>query len=77
MVGVYKYVCTPRIHANGEQWIQMGCHLRTREDWEKDFWNNPQEFPNNGDKASAKRLLAFKLAIQWLDAQTVAKGEKK
>jgi hypothetical protein len=66
-VNVYKYVCSPRILENGEQWIQMGCHLRTRADWERDEWNNPHEFPNDGSPTSRARHFALQMAYQWLD----------
>ena len=65
--GVYKYVTSPRIHPDGSQHIQMGCHLRPRSEWEDDFWNNNKEFPNNGDQASKDRWFAFQIACQWLD----------
>ena len=45
----------------------MGCHLRTRVEWEKDEWNNPGEFPNDKSPGSGARHLALKLAMQWLD----------
>lgn len=67
LVGLYRYVCSPRIHSDGEQWVQMGCHLRTRKDWESDFWNNEIEFPNDGNIKSKRREFAFKIACQWLD----------
>lgn len=66
--GIYTYVCSPRIHADNTQWVQMGCHLRTRENWEKDFWNNPKEFPNDNSEKSNNRMLAFKMACIWLDS---------
>lgn len=62
---VYKYICTPQITANGEKWVQLGCHNRRLEDWEKSFWNNHIEFPNDRTRKSEKRKLAFELAKQW------------
>ena len=44
----------------------MGCYTRTLEEWDKDFWNNPNEFPNNGDLDSKMRELGFNLAKEWL-----------
>jgi len=46
----------------------MGCFIRTRKEWEDNFWNNDKEFPNDNSKTSNDRLLAFELAIQWLNA---------
>lgn len=68
-MGVYDYVCCPRITEENKQIIQLGCHIRSREAWEADFWNNPKEFPNDGSKASQRRMLAFKLACAWLDGE--------
>ena len=70
---VYRYVCCPRIEPDGSQWIQLGCHLRTRQQWTDNFWNNPREFPDNGSQASNNRMLAFKLACFWLDEQNKTK----
>jgi hypothetical protein len=70
---VYRYTCCPRIKSDGTQLIQMGCFLRTRKEWEEDFWNNISEFPNDNSVKSNKRLLAFKMACMWLDSQTILK----
>jgi hypothetical protein len=66
---LYRYTCSPRIHADGSQWIQMGCHLRTRAEWERDEWNNPEEFPNDGSAKSVARHNALLTAFRWLDEQ--------
>ena len=66
----YSYTCTPQIKANGDQWVQMGCYLRSRADWDKDFWNNPGEFPNDGSVKSQARLTAYRMACLWLDANS-------
>ena len=66
LIGLYKYVVVPRITTKG-QFIQMGCYLRSRDEWELDFWNNPNEFPNNGNIKSVRREQAFKIACAWLD----------
>ena len=47
--------------------IQLGCFLRSRQDWDKDFWNNNTEFPNNGSEDSNARLRAYKVACFFLD----------
>jgi hypothetical protein len=51
----------------------MGCFLRKREDWEKDFWNNEKEFPDDGNIESQRREVAFKMACLWLDAESTRK----
>lgn len=73
LIGLYKYVCSPRINKDGTQWIQMGCHLRTRKDWEAVEWNNPLEFPNDQSFESTRRHFALQIAYQWLDRQLSAK----
>jgi hypothetical protein len=45
----------------------MGCHLRTREEWEKGEWNNQDEFPDDGSKESMRRHNALMKAFEWLD----------
>jgi len=46
----------------------MGCYIRTRKEWEEDFWNNLGEFPNDNSKKSKDRVFAFEIACKWLDA---------
>ena len=64
---LYLYVCIPRINADGSQYIQLGCHLRTRAEWDANFWNNPLEFPDDGSLKSEARKLAYETACKWLD----------
>ena len=45
----------------------MGCYTQTVEEWDKDFWNNPNEFPNNGDEDSKMRLFAYETAKKWFE----------
>jgi len=63
--GLYKYVCIPFIGEDETEWLVLGCYTRTLKEWEKDFWNNDSEFPNNGDEDSELRLLAFETAKKW------------
>ena len=72
-IGLYRYVCSPRIHEDGAQWIQMGCHLRTRAEWESDPHNNPNEFPE-GSPQLAERDYALSVAIGWLDRHAANEG---
>ena len=64
---LYPYVCVPRINADGSQYIQLGCHLRTRAEWDANFWNNLLEFPDDGSLKSEARKLAYETACKWLD----------
>jgi hypothetical protein len=47
----------------------MGCFFRTLAEWENDFWNNPNEFPNDGSESSEMRLMAFNTAKAWHEIQ--------
>ena len=63
--GLYKYIVMPIIAADGVKWVRLGCYTRTVADWDVDFWNNPGEFPNNGDIPSKLRWMAYQTCLQW------------
>src|ERR1700751_4490864 len=63
--GLYKYITIPFITEENEKRVVMGCHNRSLTEWENDFWNNNNEFPNNGDPDSRLRLMAFNTAKEW------------
>ena len=65
-IGLYKYHVSAHIN-NGIQHIQLGCYLRTRDEWEGDFWNNPNEFTDHKSQESKRRKFAFKVACKYLD----------
>ena len=65
--GIYKYVVIPIISEEGEKYVTMGCYLRKLSEWEADFWNNPNEFPNDNSEKSNLRLFAFETAKKWFD----------
>ena len=65
--GLYKYICIPFISEENEIYIKMGCYTRLLSEWENDFWNNPSEFPNNGNIESKYRLMAFEFCKQWIE----------
>ena len=65
--GLYKYIVMPFIAEDGEKYIKMGCYTRKLSEWESDFWNNPNEFPNNGDEDSKMRLFAYETAKRWFE----------
>ena len=65
--GLYAYMSIPIIAEDGKHYIKLGCHLRTVEDWEKDFWNNPNEFPNNNSIKSQLRVLAYETCKKWIE----------
>jgi len=65
--GLYKYWCFVCIDAENRVYIRLGCHYRTLEDWGSDFWNNPNEFPNDGSVKSELRLNAFNFLKRWAE----------
>ena len=65
--GLYKYIVIPFISEDGEKYIKMGCFTRKLSEWELDFWNNDNEFPNDNSEKSNLRLFAFETAKRWFD----------
>jgi hypothetical protein len=65
--GLYKYIVMSIIDENDIKYIKLGCHLRKVEDWENDFWNNTNEFPNNNSEKSNLRLFAYETAKKWFE----------
>ena len=47
----------------------MGCYDRTVEEWDKDFWNNTNEFPNDKSEESELRMFAYQTAKRWFELQ--------
>jgi hypothetical protein len=45
----------------------MGCHNRSLEEWDNNFWNNNEEFPNDNSLKSTLRLMAFETAKKWFE----------
>ena len=66
-LNLYRYTVIPMISEDGTQHIAMGCHFRTRKEWEEDFWNNKPEFSDDGSLKTAKRKFALATACAWLD----------
>lgn len=64
--GLYKYVVIPYITEDGINRIKMGCYDRAVYELDNDFWNNDNEFPNNGSLQSNMRLMAYNTAKEWL-----------
>jgi len=56
----------PIISKGGKEFIRLGCFTRSVEEWNNDFWNNDDEFPNDGSMKSELRLLAYKTCRKWL-----------
>jgi hypothetical protein len=66
---LYKYIVIPYITEDNIKRIIMGCYNRSLEEWESNFWNNNDEFPNNGSMKSNLRLMAYNTAKAWLELQ--------
>lgn len=71
--GLYQYVVIPYITESDVKRIKMGCYDRTLTDWESDFWNNNNEFPNDKSEKSQLRLMAYNTAKFWFDIVNVKK----
>lgn len=67
IVGLYKYTTIPIISQDLKHYVKMGCYLRSVEEWEKDFWNNPDEFTDHESMEGKLRLFAFETAKKWLE----------
>jgi hypothetical protein len=65
--GLYKYLAMPVIAEDGTEYIRLGCHFRKASEWSGNFWNNPSEFPNNGDVDSKDRWNAYQACLRWLE----------
>jgi len=65
--GLYTYYVMTYITENNEARIKMGCFDRSLKEWEDNFWNNNNEFPNNGSLKSNLRLMAFETAKKWIE----------
>ena len=65
--GLYKYIAMPIITQDNKHYVRLGCYTRLLSDWQNDFWNNNNEFPNNGDLDSKYRLMAFEFCKKWIE----------
>ena len=65
--GLYKYIVIPYITESGDKRVKMACHDRTVEEWDSNFWNNNDEFPNDNSLKSNLRMMAYNTARTWFD----------
>ena len=56
----------PIIDEDGKEYVVMGCFTRTVKEWDNDFWNNDDEFPNNKSTDSELRKFAYKTGKKWI-----------
>ena len=54
---------------SGECRVKMGCHDRSVSEWDANFWNNNNEFPNDGSIKSELRVIAYNTAKAWIELQ--------
>ena len=65
--GLYHYVVIPYLTDKDEKRVKMGCYDRSLAEWKENFWNNENEFPNDGSEKSNLRLFAFNCAERWFE----------
>ena len=66
----YKYHAQPIFDGYSPQEIQLGCYIRTIDEWRNDFWNNEKEFPK-GSKEAEYRLKALNMCLIWLGEEPI------
>lgn len=66
-LNLYKYTTIPFIGIDGEDYVALGCKCQTREEWSRNFWNNTEEFPDNGSEKTELRKFALTTGFAWLD----------
>jgi hypothetical protein len=59
---LYNYPVFAFIFDDGSKMIEMGCKHQSPEEWETNFWNNTNEFPDDGSAKTKRRILALKWA---------------
>ena len=63
-VGLYPYQVSSFLTTDGKRYVQMGCLLKTLEEWEQIGIrnSNPSEFPDDGSEKCEERVAAFEFA---------------
>ena len=54
--------------ADKKDYIRLGCYIRSVQDWENDFDNNPCEFTRNS-KQWKERKAVYEYLKRWLEIQ--------
>jgi len=79
--GYYKHLASGYIDKKTKKIvIQLGCFVRFLEDWEKDFDNNPKEFPKGSEDYKERRevyLLMKKILLKKLMKKILLKKQKE
>ena len=69
LLNTYKYIARGYFNKTDKNnYVQLGCYLRTIQEWENDFWNNRDEFPE-GSPQGTLRWNAFLLIKNFLESQ--------
>ena len=51
----YKYIARGYLNEiDKKHYIQLGCYLRTIDEWDGDFWNNNDEFPEGSESGNLR-----------------------
>ena len=51
----YKYIARGYFNEiDKKHYIQLGCYLRTIDEWDGDFWNNNDEFPEGSEPGNLR-----------------------
>ena len=74
--GLYAYLAMPVIAEDGTEYVRLGCHFHKVSEWEENFWNNDQDFPNDGSAKSQERLMAYRTCLEWLRIHREAAKEE-
>jgi len=69
---LYIYQCGVIVSNDGMIYIKLGCFTRLASEWENDFWNNNNEFPNDDSIKSKNRVFAYNVCKMWIENNIVA-----
>jgi len=67
LTGLYRYSIFVYITMENIGYIEMGCKKQSAEEWKTNFWNNVNEFPDNGSLPTRERQFGLNVALQWID----------
>jgi hypothetical protein len=71
---LYKYVVEIATCTDGSVIVKMGCKELTLPEWDDNWFNNDNEFPNDGSAKTKHRIAAYQFAVGyariegWIDA---------
>jgi uncharacterized protein YjbI with pentapeptide repeats len=74
---LYRYKVEAMLTDDNQVMIRLGCHTQTLEEWSKDFFNNDDEFPNDGSAKTKHRINAFQFAVNYARIEGWIKEDKQ